>query len=74
MTISKKERGPSEPRTLQSIKEDHAKYVADGSRRARAKDVSHSIVAQPFVDIEINHVSLTDTCDYHVISTFKIYK
>lgn len=61
MTLPKVERGPSEQRTLHSVEEDYAKYVADGSVKTRAKDVSHSIVALPLVDIEIDHVSLINT-------------
>ena len=57
MAVPKQERELSHPRTLQSIEDDHAKYVADGSRKDRAKDVSHSITAQPLLDIAIDHVS-----------------
>ena len=56
------EREPANPRTLQSILESYKEYEADGSRKARAKDVSHSIIAQPMIDIPIDHVSYNDTC------------
>ena len=56
MTIPKDEREPSPARTLQTIIDDFHKYEADGSRRSRAKDISHSIVARPFLEIDTDHV------------------
>ena len=57
MQASKEERGSSTKRTLQSIREHYLSFVEDGSRRNRSKDVSFSIVDNPTLDIEIDHVS-----------------
>ncbi|XP_038062601.1 uncharacterized protein LOC119733094 [Patiria miniata] len=58
MATPRDEREQSPARTLQTIMDDFQKYEADGSRRSRAKDVSHSIVAKPFLEIDTDHVVL----------------
>ena len=62
MKLPMAEREPSEPRTLLSIDNDFEAYLADGSRKARAEDISHSIIAKPILDIAIDHVSKPSPC------------
>ena len=60
---------PPEKRTLESIDADYRAYLADGSRKARAKDVSHSIIAKPLINIPLDHVSIHV---YMYIYTFQL--
>ncbi|XP_038062587.1 uncharacterized protein LOC119733077 [Patiria miniata] len=54
------ERATATPRTMQSILQSYKAYEADGSVKARSKDVSHSIIAKPIIDIATDHVSRTN--------------
>ena len=49
---------PTTSRTLDTLQNDYQAYMTDGSRKARAKDVSHSVVAEHMIGVDINHVSL----------------
>ena len=51
------ERGPSAARSLTNIKKHHEDFLRSGATRAQAKDVSFSVVNEPLVPIDIDHVS-----------------
>lgn len=46
-------------RTLQSLSESYKAYVADGSRKTRAKEISHSVISKSIMPIEVDHVSIS---------------
>ena len=48
-------RGSSAPRTLQTIKEDYARFLADGGIHSRAKEYNN-VMAPHFFDIELDQV------------------
>lgn len=57
MQVSHTERGNYLPRSLESMQTDYDAYCADGSRKSRAKDISHSVIAQPMLMLPIDQVS-----------------
>ena len=57
MKVPRTERDSFHSRTLDSLQADHEAYLADGSRRARAKDVSHSVIAKSILPVPVDHVN-----------------
>ena len=55
------ERAPSKPRTLASIRSRYQDFLKDGAKKQRSKQVSFSVVHEPMMPIEINHVSFVHT-------------
>ena len=58
MQVAAHERDHSkEPRNLQTMQRDYEAYIAHGSERSQAKEISHSVVSLPLMTIAIDHVS-----------------
>ena len=52
-----KERGPSTARTVDTVRADFQSFLRDGARKHRAKEVSFSVIREPRMPIEIDHIS-----------------
>lgn len=61
MTVPLTDRSNFPARTLESIEANYKAYIADGSRKSRAKDVSCSVIAMPVLMVPVDHVSLLDS-------------
>ena len=68
-----KHRGPSSARTLQTIRNNYTVFTNDGAKRNRAKDVSVSVVNEPMISIELDHVRTLYTV-FLLLSADTIYK
>lgn len=51
------ERGLSPARSLNDIKANHQHFLKSGAKRSQAKDISFSVVSEPLIPIEVDHVS-----------------
>ncbi|XP_071941512.1 uncharacterized protein [Antedon mediterranea] len=58
-----------EPRCLQNMSEDYAKFIDSGSKEDKSKDVSRNIVRAPMVNVDIDHVSIP--CLHISLGVFK---
>ncbi|XP_071796167.1 uncharacterized protein [Asterias amurensis] len=52
------ERGLSPARSLNDIKDNHQHFLKSGAKRSQAKDISFSVVSEPLIPIEVDHVIL----------------
>ena len=50
---------PGRPRSIETIKADYQNFVDNGSRVSKSKEVSHSVIAEPMLPIDIEHVRIT---------------